>query len=226
MPRLEQADGRREQFEPGLEVLARSLEVALDAVRDPAEPDGLILIARRSGKANRAHRQREVVGMPLAHVEVGREAAEHRIPAGRRREKDLVDPELGLHSAVAVRAEGRREQLRAKAHTEIRDAGEHRLANRLLLGRDPGMLVVVPHVHARAHDDEEVVLAPVGDRLTLVEHDPVDRDPAPVQHIAVDADRIGTQVFERECPHGASPVSRGNHTPATEPIQTGHAENR
>jgi hypothetical protein len=57
--------------------------------------------------------------MPLAHVEVGREATEHRVSTGRRGEEDLVDPELGLHPAVAVRAEGGREQLSA----EVRDPG-------------------------------------------------------------------------------------------------------
>ena len=74
---------------------------------------------------------------------------------------------------------------------------------------------MVPDVRRRAHDDEEVVRAPVRDRLTLVEHDPVDSDPAPVQHIAVDADRIGTQVFERECPHQSASSSRTNHTSGT-----------
>ena len=66
------------------------------------------------------------------------------------------------------------------------------------------MLVVVPDVRRGAHDDEEVVRAPVRDRVTLGEHDTVDVDPAAIQHIAVDADRIGTQMLERECPQGAA----------------------
>jgi hypothetical protein len=56
------------------------------------------------------------------------------------------------------------------------------------------MLVVVPHIRRSAHDDEEVVRAPVRDRLTLVEHYSVDSNPTGVQHIAVDTDRILAQA--------------------------------
>ena len=70
MARLEQSHRIREQLQPRLEVLARRLEMALDAVRDPPDPDRLVLIARRPGKADRPRRQGEVVGMPLADVQV------------------------------------------------------------------------------------------------------------------------------------------------------------
>jgi hypothetical protein len=45
-------------------------------------------------------------------------------------------------------------------------------------------------------------MAPIWDLLALVQHDPVDANPARRKHIAVDADRIRTQVFERECSEG------------------------
>ena len=157
VPRLEHAHGLRKQPQPSLEVLARSLEVALDAVGDAAEPDRLVLVPRRPRQPDRARWQLEVVGVPLAHFEVGREATEHRVVTGRRGQEHLVDPELGLQTPVVMRTEGGSEKLRAEAHAEVRDAGEHRLADGLLLGRDPGILVVVPHVHPRTHDHEEVV---------------------------------------------------------------------
>ena len=150
--------------------------------------------------------------MPLADVEVGRESSEHRVATGRRGQEHLADPELGLHPPVTGGAEGRREQLSAETDAKVRHAGEHGLADRLLLGRDPRMPVMVPNVRRGAHDHEQVVTAPVRNRLTLVDPHTLDLDPAAVQHIAVDADRIRTQVFERECPHGATPESRANHT--------------
>ena len=167
VPRLEQTHGLGEQLEPGLELLARRLEVTLDAVCHPPDPYGLVLVARRPCEPDGARRQCEVVRMPLADVQVGREAAEHRVATGRRGQEYLVEPELGLHPPVAVRAEGRREQLSAEADAEVREPGEHGLPDRLLLGSDPRMLVVVPHIRRGAHDDEEVVRAPVRDRLTL-----------------------------------------------------------
>src|SRR3954452_18365155 len=151
--------------------------------------------------------------MPLAHVQVQREAAEHRVATGCRSQEDLIDPELGLHPSIGTGAEGRREELRPEAHAEVRHPGEHGLPNRLLLRRDPGIRVLVPDVRPGAHDHEEVVPSPIRDRLARIDHDPVDADPAPVEHVAIDTDRVGTQVFERKCSQGTSPLIRGNHTP-------------
>jgi hypothetical protein len=64
------------------------------------------------------------------------------------------------------------------------------------------MRVAIPDARAGAHDDQEVVRPPVGDRLSLVDHDAVDADAATIEHVAVDAHRIGTQVFKDQCLHG------------------------
>ena len=166
-------------LQPRFEVLARRLEMALNAVCDPPDPDRLVLIARRPGQADRPRRQGEVVGMPLAHVQVRRQAAEHRVAPRGRRQEDLVDPQLGLRPRDSCARRTPTRGLRPEAHAEVRLPGKHGLPNGLLLRPDPGTLVVVPDVHPGTHDDEEVVPSPIRDRLALVHHDPVDASPRP-----------------------------------------------
>jgi hypothetical protein len=61
--------------------------------------------------------------------------------------------------------------------------------------------------HAATHDNEEVIVAPIGQRLAKVETNTIDLDPAVKQHITINAHGIRMKVFKRQCPHVVYPVT-------------------
>src|SRR5437764_1146975 len=143
----------------------------------------------------------------LEHLDVRREAAEHRIPPSVRREEHLTRAELGLRTEVDTRTECGRKELRAETDAEVRDAGEHGLADRALLVDEPRELLFLPHAHRTAHHEEEVVVAPVGERLALLQPDGVDVDAPLLEDVAEDADRVGAQMLECQRSHAVTSAS-------------------
>ena len=104
---------------------------------------------------------------------------------------------IGVHA----RAERRGQQLHAEADAEERAPGLDRLADQPLLGAEPGMLGVVAGAHRPAHRQHRVELAPVGQRLALVELDRDRLDPALAHHLREDARVLAGDVLEDEDAH-------------------------
>src|SRR6185312_5132756 len=116
-------------------------------------------------------------------------------------ERHRQHADLGLGSGVDAGAEARGQELHAEAGAEVRHAGADGLADRRLLGRQPGQLGVVVHAHGAAHRDDRVEPGERRERLALVELDPVQRGPALVQDGLVFAGRLAGDVLEDDDVH-------------------------
>ena len=70
-------------------------------------------------------------------------------------------------------------------------------------------LLTPPRLHVLVVDPDAGSVAGLRRALLVVEHDTVDSDPAAIQYIAVDADRIGAEMLERECSQEAAQPDGG-----------------
>jgi hypothetical protein len=105
MPLLKRHGRFRELDQPIPDVIERRLEVTLDPIRDAAVADRLVRVSRRPCEPYRPPGQREVIRVPLTHLEVRRKTPEHRVVARRSGEEHLVDTKLGLRPPEASAAE-------------------------------------------------------------------------------------------------------------------------
>ena len=97
---------------------------------------------------------------------------EHRIVGRGARELDRQHAHLRLLAAVDARAEGRREQLRPEADAPDRHVGLHGVAEQSLLLDEPRVVRLVVGAHRTAHHHDRGELAPVRQRIALVELHP------------------------------------------------------
>ena len=102
---------------------------------------------------------------------------------------------------VDAGAERRRQQLHPEADAEERPAGLDRLAHQLALGREPRVVGVVAGAHRPAHRQHRVELAPVGQRLALVDLDRDRLGAALAHHLAEHPGVLAGDVLEDEDAH-------------------------
>ena len=124
----------------------------------------------------------------------------------------VQDPDLGRLRRPDLAAERLREKLMAQAETEERHLPlDDRLADRLALGLEPGVDVVLPHVHRAAHDPERVVAAQIRNQLAFVELDRGPLDAVLAQEVPEHSGMLQRDVLEDEdswlgCGHGIAPA--------------------
>ena len=116
-----------------------------------------------------------------------------------------------LHRHDANLRLGRRPHLAAKSLSEelVTEAESkegapglaHPFADRRELGRDPGMLVLLPYVHRAAHADEHVEGVEVGDRLAFVKLDRLPLDAVFGHEVPKDSRVLARDVLEYEYAH-------------------------
>ena len=136
--------------------------------------------------------------MPLERGKAARRLAEHRIGGRLGGELDLEHADLRLGSGIDARSERAGEQLRSQAHAPDRVAGLGGFPERPLLGRQPGMRVLLVGAHRPAHDDRGGKLAPVGERVALVALCPHQVEAARAQLVLEGGRRLAGDVLQDE----------------------------
>src|SRR5262249_25684355 len=127
----------------------------------------LIRVPWRASETHGSLWKFECILVPLEDLEVSRKATEHWIAPRRFRQEDRIQPELRRWATVDLRLERRRKELSAKANSEVRDAGFDCLLNEPLLPDEPRMFDLLIDAHWTAHGDDQVVVSPVGEFLSL-----------------------------------------------------------
>jgi len=174
--------------------------VELHAIR-AIEAERLICVGRRARQADCSVREIEGIPVPLEGHEFVRRLAEHGIGASLARHAHRQQSDLGLRPRIHARSERGREELDAEAHAPVRRPGANGLADECLLYGQPRLVGLVVDGHRAAHGDDRVELAPVGERLALVELDPMEVRAALVEDVLEDARRLAGDVLEHERPH-------------------------
>ena len=111
--------------------------------------------------------------------------------------------DLGRRAGIDRGAEGGREQLRAEADAPDGVPGPRRRGDRALLLDQPRVRVLLVGAHRPAHDDQAVELAPVGQRLALVELHPRQLEATREQLVLERRRWLAGDVLEREQGHRA-----------------------
>ena len=127
----------------------------LQGDRAPADLEGLVRAARVGGQAHGSGRQIERLAVPVERQVLGREL-ERRLHAGDALDREPAD--LLRRSGVHAGAERAGQELRTEADAEHRHAAVDGLADELLLGPQPGELMLVVHAHGPAHGNQGVDL--------------------------------------------------------------------
>ncbi len=121
------------------------------------------------------------------------------MPSPRLGQLDLEHTDLGVRRRLHLAAERCRQQLMAEADAEIgHPVFQDRLADRLLLRPEPGMLGFLPDVLGAAHDQEPVVFLERRDRLARLEGDHVPFDAVRAQAVTEDAGMGELHVLKDE----------------------------
>ncbi len=119
-------------------------------------------------------------------------------------------PDLRARRLADLAAKGRGQQLVTQAHAHVGKAAADHLADRLLLGRQPGMPIPLPHIHRPAHDPQSVVTVERRNRIPRVEFDGVPGDAVGGEEIAEDAGMLDGDVLENEKSHAPHSAGCGN----------------
>src|SRR5262245_43742415 len=150
--------------------------MALDRISGLADAEGLIFITGGPCEAHCTIGQVECIGMPFKYFEVRREAPEYRVAARGVAQEDRIDAKLGLWSAEHARTERGGEQLASQANTEVGAPRGDSLADCSFLFRKPRVCIFLIGAHASAHDNKQVIVAPIREWFTEVETNTIDLD--------------------------------------------------
>jgi hypothetical protein len=171
--------------------------VELERVGAP-DPERLVGIGGRAGQQRRAVGQLEGVAVPLERGEGARRVAEDRVAGGCGCQLDGQEADLGPLPLVDPRAERGGQELRPEADAPDRHVGLDRLAQQPLLVTEPWMTRVLVGAHRAAHHHDRRELAPVGQRLALVELDAHKVEPARAQLVLERGRRFAGDVLKDE----------------------------
>ena len=105
---LEIVEECRRCLERARDVLRGFFEVALNPVRDAADPHSLIPVPRGTRQTLGAGRQLKGVAMPLKHLQISREPTEDGIAPRRLCQEHVAEPELRSRPEVHLGAESGR----------------------------------------------------------------------------------------------------------------------
>ena len=144
--------------------------------------------------------------MPLQRLESLRQDRRNGVRATAFRTHDVKDADLRRRAGVDAPAKGGSQELHAETGSEVGQSGAHRVADQLLLRHEPRIGVVLVDPHRATHRDDRAVVAPVGQRLALVDLDGVEGVAARRQHRAVLGGWLAGDVLENEDVHAASLV--------------------
>ena len=135
--------------------------------------------------------------MPLQRDQRLGHPGEQRMRAALVGQLDRQQPDLGaVRHRPHLGAERGRQQLHPEADAEERLAVVDRLPHQLLLGAKPRVLGLVVGAHRPAHRQHRVELAPVRQRLALVELDGDRLHPALLDHLGEDAGVLAGDVLQ------------------------------
>ena len=173
---------------------------------------------RLHGAARRAREHRGTGGrphhlgrMPLQEAAARRQAREQRMAPPGVVQRDLEDADLGHRRRPHLAAQRIRQQLVAEADAEVgQGARQHRLADRRLLGAQPGVLRLLPDVHRRrpspaARRSRRDPGSPRPRRAR-----PHPRDAVGTQQLAEDAGMAHAHVLQDEDPRSTSGHGRAS----------------
>jgi hypothetical protein len=148
---------------------------------------------------------RHLDAVPLEGLDPVGEPRKQRVGAAGLGQLDRGDPDFRLCHPPGHAAERDGEQLMAEADAEIGPLQlGHPAPDRGLLGDEPGVLVLLPHVHRPAHHGEHVETLERRDRLAGVELDGRPLEPALRPEVAERARMLDGEMLEHEDPHAAS----------------------
>ena len=114
--------------------------------------------------------------MPLQGLEGRRHTLEERIATAGLGQRDIEDADLGLGGLADPAAHCRAQQLVPEADAHERQPALDRGSDRALLDRQPGMLLLLPHVHRSAHDPQRIVAVERRNPFARIEFDGVPGD--------------------------------------------------
>ena len=132
-----------------------------------ADPEGLVRDEVRRGEQLGTVGQVERVHVPLEHGVTHREMGEQRIGASGVPQADRLEADLAHRCLLHLGSQGPREELRAEADAEDRDAAIDRVPGDCPHLLDERLLVGVLHVVGAAEDDEAADLVEVGCRVPV-----------------------------------------------------------
>ena len=137
--------------------------------------------------------------MPLQDARTLRQASEQGMPLAGRRARDLEHADLRPGCRLDHAAQRIGQQLVAETDAQIRHRPvDHGLADRRLLGDQPGMLGLLPDVHRPAHHPERIEGGEIRDRRAEIEPDRMPGDAVLAQQVAENAGIAGRHVLEHQ----------------------------